>query len=369
MSIVHKYTVVVCVLVAIAGIFFMLPKRHHTINDSSGQHFSLSSLPAKAEVDEGDNFPGTAVFELYDSRVTIADFLDAGWNRIARLLIVRKKTSVTPNLLTRLGLILGDPELFWSGRAESEIAQNYWLQKAHSTLPVETKWRILKGWPGDDHSYIRWLLVAREWLLRPVTASDEPVTDIFRSLTGCFYETLALRSIAEEFLRTAGELRILPLHCLLNEDARQSMIMAATLINLGWSWIELEPLTEIPPSMNSVAAQWWLESGHPLQAWAWLRRSSDPFQMRIFEDAALAALEEPGREVELPFDEDFIQHARNNYRSWYKAVTSEYSMIVASNSDSLNVTIETLKILPDQTRPVPVDFVEHKSVGQSSLGH
>lgn len=369
MNNVHKRLLIIFVFGLTAVVLFVFSGRETGSDPSLRRELPVASFTASASSDIAENTRiSNAEFVISaETKVTIEQLLDAGWHRVARVLILQKKFVVPRQISTRLGTVLGDPDFFWSGRSDEESAQSYWFRNVHSTLPVETKWRILMGWPADDHSYMRWLLVAKEWLFRPITASDAAVTDICRGLVGQFYETMGLRNFTEVLLRAVGCMRVLPMLCLLGDDSRQNMIMAATLMNFGWSWVEIVALLDVPPAMNSVAAQWWLESGFPHRAWAVSRQNPEPFLVRIFEDAALAAAAESPGTTGLPFDKAFLQSARNNYRAWHTFALSEPSTLSASHSDLLNILIETLNVTLAADKSYSGRNVASNSAGRSLL--
>ena len=269
-------------LVALAiGIFSMLSGKPATKRVLYISHKAEVTAPSKSDV-VATNLP------KFIEQISIEELLAGKWFLVLRDYIKSKNLAVKPEVQRKIGLALGDHELFWQAIESSCLPETY-LRKYISVMNHSNKlWRFVKNWPKLNFSGLRFNYTLLEWLRRPVRSSFKSVIDsILAGCPGSLYPENFIEFLGKEFDQIAS-IRFFPFLPLIYQSSSKAMISAATLKNMGWSWCELSLIIEPPEKYRNIAIQWYVESCFPENAVTALG-PFDKLYSRELQDAVLAS--------------------------------------------------------------------------------
>ncbi len=283
----YKTILVLLVLIAVISLaFWSQGSRPEFIQNEKAPRSSYNASGSSVILESTEKRLESCV-EIAQKLLPADIFMSEQWFRVLRFQISHMNASISSEISRDLGLILGDASLFWYGLPQDQLPCDYWHRYVRPSLPADIIWKLLSGWPNDDHAFTRWSLVLREWALRPRHGADENLLAVSQDFFGIWFSLLNLHAVLQEIVATVGEVRLLPLLCLLDDKGRNGMVFAATLRNSGWSWSELDPYVKVPPGMEPVAVQWWLESCQPERVLDIVDPASNTMFARVLEDAIL----------------------------------------------------------------------------------
>lgn len=315
------------ILVALA-IFLVVP--FHIDRDESlpqaGKTNNVRELsgPGRGDSLAGGQAESVAAFPVKPISLTafmnVATLVSGRWFRVARQAINSGQAQASRQLIEKIAIEIGDPELFW--QASDSTPEHHWMKNVNRLFSPEKRWRLIKAWPKSSLTSIRQIWFLHECFFRPEEISVEMVFADFSRYIPLWLNGLSFTSLLVVDCRMLFDLRMIPFLLLQQPSRKQRLGIAVTLKNAGWPWPELAQYNDFSEESSEIVRAWWIESGDLKKALMLTDPQDKLFDRRTLEDAALAALLEKDPDIKDAKMAQWARSAQKSFEIWQKE-TSE----------------------------------------------